>query len=222
MTPDFRAQVLRINDRYLGEFVEHYNLCPFAKLTRERGALFREMFADDDEAACLEVLKRWENESKLEIGMLIFPLTQLNPMGFDRFTKRLRETYEKPRGVAAPLVLAPFHRQASFGCKTPAQMTMFWRRAPDPFIQVVPIALLRAVKGNAGSGKFLFDGSAAAFAELARRNRHSSLTEHIAKENFGLLDEPGLAMLQQTLEAIFRDRDESYARFGSDHSEGQT
>ncbi len=209
----FAAEVLRINDRYVGEFIEHYNLCPFARLTRERGALYREIVWQDDADHCLATLAAWEQQPALEIGMLIFPRTTLDPLGFDRFAQRLRERYETPRGVAAPFVLAPFHRRANFGQKTPAQMTMFWRRAPDPFIQVVPIALLRSVKGQNTAGKFLFDGSPAAFAELERRNRHKPLSEHIAHDNFKRLQDPGLAALEATLEAIFADRDRSYARF---------
>ena len=214
MTPEFLAEVLRINDRYIGEFVERFNLCPFAKLTRERGALFREVMDSEDLARAIAVLEAWEQEARLEIGMLIFPLTQLDAVQFDRFTGRLREQYERPRGIGAPLVLAPFHRRAGYGQKSPAQMTMYWRRAPDPFIQVVPIALLRAVRGNNHSGKFLFDGSASALAELERRARHPSLTEHIAKENYDRLAEPGLPALQATLDAIYADRDAAYARLG--------
>lgn len=213
MTPDFIAEVLRINDRYVSEFVEGYNLCPFAKLTRERGALFREVLGVDDHERCLQTMAAWEQEPKLEIGMLIFPLTNLDPLRFDRFTQTLRERYEKPRGHAAPLVLAPFHRNAGFGDKTPAAMTMFWRRAPDPFIQVVPIALLRSIKGQSTGGKVLWDGTAKSLAELQRRNRHPPLSVSIAADNYRRLESPGMAQLQATLEAIYVDRDRSYARF---------
>ena len=65
MTPEFLAEVLRINDRYIGEFVERFNLCPFAKLTRERGALFREVLDSEDLARAIAVLEDWEHEPRL-------------------------------------------------------------------------------------------------------------------------------------------------------------
>lgn len=216
MAPTFVDEVLRINLRYVVEFIERFNVCPFAQKCRTSGALHRRVFETDELEGPLAALAEMETIAGLEIGMLIFPRTQLDMNGFELLTRRLRERYEAPRGIGAPLILATFHPRAGFGQKTPAQMTMFWRRAPDPLIQVVPAQLLAAIKKTAPGGKFLFDGSAAAMAEMERRNRPpfygQSLGEKIASDNYSLRDTVGLPELEVILNDIIADRDASYAR----------
>ena len=57
-----------------------------------------------------DIAKRWDPERLLK-------LVAARAGKGGQFDHTLRERYEKPRGHAAPLVLAPFHRNAGYGDK---------------------------------------------------------------------------------------------------------
>jgi hypothetical protein len=191
--------VLRINARYLTEFVEAYNVCPFARGARENGAVERRVVTDERVAPSL--IDELALREQVIIGLLIFPRFAGGFEAFDALTATLRD----PKGAFA---LAPFHPDAPYGTESPARMMMFFRRAPDPTIQLVRFSALDAVKG-ARPDKFLFDWSAAAFAELERRKTTQAPSERIAQDNFDTAH-TRFDDLQVVLADIRADRARSY------------
>ncbi len=192
--------MLRINARYLTEFVEAYNVCPFARGARENGAVDRRVLSDENDAraAIAELTPR----EHIVIGLLIFPRFTESFERFDSFTGTLRE-------ANSAFALAPFHPEAPYGLESPARLMMFFRRAPDPTIQLVRFSALDAVKGSRPD-KFLFDWSAGAWAELERRKTNLAPSERISQDNFDRAQGPRFAQLKTVLDDIRADRAKSY------------
>src|SRR5262249_45279145 len=100
---------------------------------------------------------------------------------------------------------------SAYELATPAQAVGFFRRAPDPTLQLVRASVLDAVRG--GSGKFVFDFSPAAWAELKKREHRLPTSERIARDNHALLVQR-IGELQAIYDDIRADRDRSYAHTG--------
>jgi hypothetical protein len=206
----FVDEVLRVNARYLDELVEGYDVCPFARGARLRSQVARRVLLDEtpDPTAALEAIDELAREETIAVALLIFPRLPLAPDPFDRFVGELRAA-SKP-----PFAMAMFHPDAAYDLASPQQMVMFFRRAPDPTIQLVRFSVLDAVKGpTRADGKFLFDWSARGWAELARRSAEVSVSEQIAQANHATALREGITRLQAVLDDIRADRARTYARF---------
>src|SRR5256885_13638273 len=90
MTPARRAEdreraALARNDRYLREFVEALDLCPFARRCREEGRLVRRVILDDYLLpALLRVAAEIETlpEKQCEVALLVLPGFNDGPAAF--------------------------------------------------------------------------------------------------------------------------------------------
>src|SRR5262249_2022164 len=108
-----------------------------------------------------------------------------------------------------------FHPDGRYGMDSPQKMIMFFRRSPDPTIQLVRFSALDAVKrGDGPGGKFLFDWSARGWAELARRAEEQGISERIAERNPATAAREGLERFEKIFADIRADRARSYAKFG--------
>ena len=205
-------EALRINQRYLTEIVEAFDICPFARPARSGGALARRVLLDatPDVAPSLAQIDALAADAAIEVAVLIYPRLALSAPRFDEFVAALRAADEARR--PPPFALAMFHPDASFGRDSPQRLVMFFRHTPDPTIQLVRFSVLDAVKRGAPADKFVFDGSARAWAELQRRSETLSVSDRIARQNFATVEEQGLERLEEILRDIRADRDRSYAR----------
>ena len=211
---EFIAEVLRINDRYLTELVEGHDVCPFARGARTGRAVTQRVLLDEtpDPASGLAAISELEAEEGLAVALLIYPRLGLPPEGFERFVSELRARDQARR--PPPFAMAMFHPDGDYGAESPRRLVMFFRRAPDPTIQLVRFSVLDAVKGNSPiDGKYLFEFSAQGLAELERRAKEVSVSEQIARDNFATAGREGIPRLQAILDDIRADRDRSYARF---------
>ncbi len=204
--------MLRIHTRYLEEVVEAHELCPWAKGARQSGALARRVILDDPIGSALRAIDDFAADEKIVVAILIFPRHDAGADAFDRFVADARKADLARRTDRAPFALAAFHPSAPWGDDSPERLVMYLRRSPDPSIQLVRVAALDAVRSSAPSGKFLFDGSAAAFAELERRAQTVPVSERIARDNFERFRAVRSEM-ERALEDIAADRARSYARF---------
>jgi hypothetical protein len=200
---------LRINERWIREFVEAHSICPFAAGAMRGGSVARRVvLARAPEAAAVEaraLAGELARDQAIEVGLVIFPSLALDVDEFDRFCQPLR-TSERA------LVGAVFHPDARYGLGSPAQAVGFFRRAPDPTLQLVRVSALDAVRGATRGGKFLFDWSAEAWTELMRRHDKLPTSDRIARDNFELVRDK-MSQLQAILDEIRSDRDRSYQRF---------
>jgi hypothetical protein len=211
-------EALRINLRYLVEIVERFELCPWARGAREDGAVARRVLLGGDRGALVDGIvaahDEWAAAPRTLIGLVILPdLHPDEPAGIDADTfealvNDARRAITRRAGGRPPFALAPFHPTAAYRTERPEQLVPLLRRAPDPTIQLVRFSALDAVKQH--SGKFLFDGSAAAFAELERRATQVPISDRIARDNFATVGRVGIEALLAILDAIAADRRRAY------------
>jgi hypothetical protein len=153
-------------------------------------------------AARVQVAELARQES-IEVALLIFPSVTSGPDAFDAWCAPLR--------AADPaFVAAVFHPECAYDLSTPAQAVGFFRRAPDPTLQLVRVSALDAVRANAGGGKFMFDFSAEAWAELKKREHRLPTSERIARDNHALVVRDGISTLQAIYDDIRADRKRAY------------
>ena len=211
---EFVDEVLRINDRYVHEVVEAFDICPYARGARTGGAVERQVLLDEkpDLAATLCAIDAVDGKSM--IALLLFPRVESDASTFDRFVGELRAADSARHDGRAPFAMAMFHPDAPYGTDSPARLVLFFRRTPDPTIQLVRFSALDAVKGTAPSGgKILFDWTPRGFAELDRRANELPVSERIARDNFALIARDTPVRLQRIYDDIRADRTRSYARF---------
>jgi len=198
------AEVLRILDRYLIEVVERYELCPWARAARLGGEVAAAVLwgapADDDWVAAAGALLA---RPGARVAMVVAPELAIAPAGLralrDRVAARLPHA-----GVA------DFHPDAPLDLATPARLVPFLRRAPDLLLQLVPLALLDAVRASppppdrARQAQLVAVGGdpprADAAARIAAAN-HATASQHAAA-------------IATALDAIAADRAAAYARAG--------
>jgi hypothetical protein len=203
----FAQEVLRIHERFLVEVIEKLQLCPWAEGTRQSGALKRAVILDQDP---LEEILAWDEN--VLVGILIFPRFSGGPEAFDEHLKQLRKSEQLRR--KSPFVTALFHPRLSFSAETPEQLVPLFRRSPDPSVQFIRHAALESVRSAGPSGKFLFDWSAKAFAELERREKELPVSDRIARDNAVTVEREGVAALLAIYQDLLADRNRSYSKFG--------
>ena len=95
---------------------------------------------------------------------------------------------------------------------TPGRLVPFLRRSPDPSLQLVRLDVLDEARGGR-EGKFLFDGSAAAWEEVLRRLKNPPLAERIAADNLATLEREGADAFERVYAALREERARAYAPF---------
>ncbi len=136
-----RSEVLRLLDRYLVEIVEAYELCPWARGAREGGeisvdVLWGQPALDEWLAAARTLLAL----PRTRVAMVITPELAASPA-------ELRALRDRVAAAIPTAGVADFHPDAALDLATPARLVPFLRRAPDPLLQLVPLALLDSVRG---------------------------------------------------------------------------
>ena len=201
---DPTAEVLRILERYLVEIVERHDLCPWARGARDHGELASAILWGTPP------LERWlaEGERLLaqpqtRVAMLVAPELAISRDALcalrDRVAARIPSA-----GVA------DFHPDAPLDLATPARLVPFLRRSPDPMLQLVPFAVIDAVRaappvaGRAQQAVMLGGHAAPPRGEPAAR---------IAAANHATVTAARDA-ITAALEDIAADRAAAYARVG--------
>jgi hypothetical protein len=142
--PAFAAEVVRVHRRYAVEVVASHRLCPFVRdpdvaFGRFCVVLARELSLDD----AREAYRAADNP----VLHIVYPITAAAPAEFERFGgdvgRAVREIWRAvpdgdPRyGPEAP-VIATFHRKLAGERSSPHRLIGLLRRAPDPFVQIIP------------------------------------------------------------------------------------
>lgn len=193
---------MRINERWIREVVERFGVCPFAEPAMRAGRVARRVLVGGDAAGAQAraVVDELARDANVEVALLIFPTLKSSAAEFDAWCAPLRAA--NPEFVAAV-----FHPDTPYATTTAAQAVGFFRRAPDPTLQLVRYSALQTIRG--ADGKFLFDFSAAAWAELKKREHRLPPSERIARDNHALLRER-IETLQAIYDDIRADRERSY------------
>ena len=198
------TEVIRILERYLIEVVERHELCPWARQSRERGELAVAILwgapaADDWVGAAEQLLAA----PATRVAMVVAPELAVARRAF----AALRD---EVAARIAPAAVADFHPDAALDLTTPARLVPFLRRSPDPLPQLVPLALIDAVRAApAPAGLAQQASMLGGLAALPRRE----LTAQIAAANHATVA-AAHAAIAHTLDDIAADRRAAYARAG--------
>jgi len=132
----FAREVQRVHSRYAAEVVSAFSLCPFMKDPETAFGHFCVMLDwVPDPAATLKAVL----EAESSVIHLVFPCVDLTTAMFDRFAASMRDALIS--GIPKPPVMAVFHPELSGDFTTSHRLVGLVRRAPDPFIQLVPEGL---------------------------------------------------------------------------------
>ncbi len=184
MSDEGEAYFLARNERYLVEIVEAFDVCPYARSTRNNGQLAREVLLGAPSVEEVAARARAHEHGGAPIVLLILPDFAGDATAFERHVDAVR----RAERVSTTFAMAPFHPLTSYATDTPSRLVGLFRRSPDPTIQLVRYSALEAVKKRAPDGKFFFDGSAASWAAIAARPERG-VSEQITYANFERLRE---------------------------------
>jgi hypothetical protein len=198
------AEVHRILGRFLVEVVETHALCPWARTARTGGELgIAILWGTPTLDAWIAAAERVLAGPEIRVAMLVAPELAIAPGEF----RAVRDAVAARLPAAG---IAEFHPDAALDLASPARLVPFLRRAPDPMLQLVPLAILNHVRGappvaeRAHQAQIL-GGHAPppredVATQIAAANHATVATHHAA--------------ITTTLDAIAADRRVAYARVG--------
>jgi hypothetical protein len=205
-------EALRLYRRYQIEVVEECGLCPWAPRARIDGKVRERVLLQTDDAdvtPAMTAIRELAADDGAEIALLLFPRIGASRGAFERFVTRVQEAdaREHPLG-AIPFVFAAFHPQARPDLSEAERLVPFLRRTPDPTIQLLRAAAVDRVREGTPQGTQFVD------ARLLDVSAAPSLPlrERIARANLGTVTRMGVGTMTALLDAIARDREETYRR----------
>ena len=156
------AGALARNDRYLREFVEALELCPFARKCRETGRLARRVLRGgrpaEATAAAVRDLEATAEE-QVEVALLIYPEFAGDVRAFEQFRDEVRRSLRLFYCVA-------FHPALPMDLSDANRAVSFLRRSPDPTLQLVRVATLDRIRSGRPAGSVYLDPSKVSAEEL--------------------------------------------------------
>ena len=225
------AAALARNDRYVREFVEAFNLCPYARRCRETGKLQRVVLLDAGGApgtaafdaavhALAQAIEQLEQlpADAIEVGLIVLPALDdtlaAGPEGARAFEQLVRAARERmqaryERGDT-PFYCVAFHPHFAEDLSDEHRAVRFIRRSPDPTVQLVRASVLRAVRGVDSGGVQYIDVSKLSAAELMAVSSPVPVSDRIGRANLRTLQAAGPERLRGLLveiHACHRDTD---------------
>ena len=184
-TPSPLAQAaLARNDRYLAEFIEALNICPYARTCRETGHLHREVLALEaaDPAPVVERIHAIEAQplDSVEVALLLFPQLKLESRPFERFVGEIRRAYEAGRATPVSFFMVGFHPELVMDLANADRAVAFMRRSPDPTLQLVSVRAIERARDGAGDRRRLSEVIAEAGLETVIRKGPELLAQALA------------------------------------------
>jgi hypothetical protein len=212
---ELTTESLRLHLRYQQEFIEGFNLCPWAKGAR----LTQNTIAVVDDGRPL--LEQLQDVAQLpsEIVFLILPTYQGGRVEFEELVAQLiAEDAKRHRDSSPPFAMAAFHPAplAREVTELSAEaLVPYLRRSPNPTIQLVRLAALERVRQGEPTGTSFIDPSRIDFTQLlaAVTPHRPSLRHRIATANHATVASAS-GVLQAILDDILEDRRRTHVRLG--------
>lgn len=199
-----RAEVMRLLDRYLIEVVEMYDLCPWARASREKGELAVDvLWGTPTVLEWTTAARALLAQPNIRVAMVIAPELVIT-------TSELRGVRASVASNVKSAGVADFHPDASLDLATPARLVPFVRRSPDPMLQLVPLALLDAVRTQPMSVDRALQ--AQILGGLLPPQK-PDIAERIAEANHAMVS-AAQTQIVAALDAIAEDRRRSYPLAG--------
>ncbi len=210
----FVAEVLRVHARFNAEVIEGLDVCPYARPARVVGASVRRVSLSTEVSATLhEIEAELGPRTEVEVAQIIFPRVTLGAqellrVGSAHAEERAARVHGRPN-----FVHAVFHPELPYGIDTPSRLVPFFRRAPDPMIQLVRLEVLDSIHRSKPRGSQFFSGGADELAKLLAEPRPESVTDRITRENHARALAGELERISAILADIAADRARAYAPF---------
>ena len=199
------AEVERILARYLVEVVERHALCPWARSAREAGELaVGILWGEPALDAWVTEAARLLAAARTRVAMVVAPELTIARPGL----RALRDAVAARLPTAG---VAEFHPDAALDLATPARLVPYLRRAPDPLLQLVPLALIDAARAGHTTAPADRARQAAMLGGQAAAPRE--LSDQIAAANHATVA-AAHAAITTALDDIAADRRAAYARAG--------
>ncbi|MEZ4221476.1 MAG: DUF1415 family protein [Polyangiaceae bacterium] len=207
------AEALRVNDRYLEEFLEKYAFCPYSREGRRRGEVQRYVhFCDShDPEPLVERMRQVAADESQVVAQVIFPLIDVSAVDFERFCRQLTDYAHSQLFDHDVLAAAPLHPDLRFTQSNPEALIPLFRRTPDPTLQWVRLDALQNLYSGRESDTVFVDASS--IDSYLRDNAgRTPLYETIAQANAKMLQRLSVPTVEALLSDIARDARDSYAR----------
>jgi len=153
MTPE---EAVARYDRYLTDFLEPLNICPWARRARESGRLARavcDVTELDVPAAVASLLTLTAPPPEvLDVAVLIFPAVTAEWTPFNRFVARVRDAFTPISVPVRGFYLVAMHPDAPLDLTTADRAVAFMRRTPHPSIQVARTGVIEDAR-RVGGGR---------------------------------------------------------------------
>lgn len=190
----FAAEVHRVHRRYASEVVARNQLCPFLRDVDTGFGRFCVMLdVEPDVPTALAAVQA----AGTAVIHLVYPCTSGPSSPFEKFAGKLGAALKQALPEAP--VMATFHPALPGEGSNPFRLVGLLRRAPDPFVQLIPEGLHQ--------GGTMFAGA----AELEALTSAYALDP--AQANFARMQGGALEKLVALMAEIRADRDRSYAPF---------
>ncbi len=215
MGPDraLEREALRIYRRYQVEVVESLGLCPWAERADREGRVRPHVVLDPaaDVARALSVVREIGDDTRIEVGLLIYPRVRIDRLEWERFVRHVRDADAAARPPGSiPMAMAAFHPSAMPDLDDAARLVPFTRRSPDPTIQLVRKSVLDRIRRSDDGGTGFVDPSMLSPEALSVAAR-PPLHERVHDANLERIRTVGVACVEQLFADIKADRDRSYA-----------
>ncbi len=216
---DLQRATLAVYERYAVEVVERFGFCPWARAARESGDVeLRVVFSTDlndfDESLRLlsELSAPATPSDAPDIALFIYPLLDVDRLGFEDYTRRLRARAEEGSPRLDAYAMAAFHPNATPDLSHPDKLVPYVRRSPDPTLQLVKKEALSGIKGLSSGTAFLDVSSLSvdAFKALAEPPP-KALRERIGEQNLLTVTQVGPTVVEEVLANIASDREQAHA-----------
>jgi len=225
---------LKAYERYAVEVVERFNFCPWARAARESGnVVLRVVFSEDrdDFDESLRLLSELHGPASdagasADIALFIYPLLDLDRLGFEDYARRLRARAEDGGDLAHGVgfgrldafAMAAFHPSADADLGHPDRLVPFVRKSPDPTLQLVRKSALSGIKGLTQGTAFLDVSALTADALKALQvPPPKAVRDRIAEQNLATVREAGSAAIDVVLTDIAREREVAHQRLFARH-----
>jgi hypothetical protein len=216
---ELTRETLKLYERYAVEVVERFGFCPWARAARESGEVtLRVVFSADpgnldaslDES--LRLLSELHRQAPpTDIALFIYPLLDLDRLGFEDYARRLRQRAEAGPEKLDAFAMAAFHPSASVDLSHPDRLVPYVRRSPDPTLQLVRNTALSSIKGLTHGTAFLdvSELSVDAFKAL-QQPPPKAVRERIAEQNLATVRDTGPETIDAVLSDIARAREAAH------------
>ena len=211
-----KREILRINMRFIEEFIEGHNICPFSRCGRCVGAVGRRIYTEEITSetpvlteSFLKTLDKVAQNPKIEVMLCIFPWARLPAQSWQYFTEHVRNAVNKRQNKIV-YAAAAFHPELDYNDDTPDRAVTFFRKAPDPSVQLVRLDTLdSAGAGTPDTTVANLELITAILAGNMPPKTPKTITEIVTNDNFAMLHKHGIQKLKTQLQDIYKDREES-------------